>query len=214
MKKVVLLQRAMVVNRTFSYALLQRQTALSQSYVFGKVKAYEKDGLIKRAGLGGKTEKLWRLTQEGKRQFDPNAPKESVIHTFCGGQNNPAKKTDRAEHRLWQAIKELKSFLQEELLELNLANETTTRQYLSLLNRAGILDAKRKNEKKNKQYEGRYKKRYTLTDKAGLEAPLMGRVFYIFDPNTGEYWATPMEKFEEKNGLEDAGTSSQAQTAT
>ncbi|MBA3009742.1 MAG: hypothetical protein KKF12_12160 [Proteobacteria bacterium] len=207
MKKVTLLQRAMVVNRSFSYATLQFHTDLSQSYIFGKIKTYEKDGFIERAGLGSSQEKKWRLTQEGKRQFDPNAPKESVIHTLYGGRNNPDKTIDRAEYRLWQAIKELKSFLQEELLELNLANETTTRQYLSLLNRAGILNAKQMNEKKNKRYEGRYKKRYTLTDKAGIEAPLMGRIFYVFDPNTGEYWATPMEKFEEKNRPGDAVTS-------
>lgn len=207
MKKVTLLQRAMVVNRTFSYAMLQRHTSLSQSYIFGKIKTYEKDGFIKRAGLGSNQEKLWRLTQEGKRQFDPNAPKESVIHTLCGGRNNPDKTIDRAEYRIWQAIKELKSFLLEDLLELKLANETTTRQYISLLSRAGILDAKQKNERKNKRYEGRYRKRYTLTDRAGIEAPLMGRTFYIFDPNTGEYWATPMEKFEEKNRPGDAVTS-------
>ncbi len=207
MKKVVLLQRAMVVNRTFSYALLQRQTALSQSYVFGKVKAYEKDGFIKRAGLGGKTEKLWRLTQEGKRQFDPNTPKESVINALGGGQKNKRIAKERPEHRLWVAIKELKTFKLLELQELNLANRTTTNQYVSLLSRAGFLDSKRMKEKKNKQYDGCYPKVYTLTEKAGVEAPLMGRTFYVFDPNSGEYWATPMEKFEIKNRPGDAGTS-------
>ena len=146
------------------------------------------------------------MTQEGKRQFDPNAPKESVIHTLGGGQKNKHIR-ERPEYRLWTAIKEFKSFKIHELHDLNLANKTTTSQYISLLSRAGFLDAKRIKEKKNKQYDGCYPKRYTLTDKAGVEAPLMGRTFYIFDPNTGEYWATPMEKFEEKNRPGDAVTS-------
>lgn len=213
MNKITLLHRAMVINRLFSYSTLERQAGLSRSFITPKLKAYESDGFIKRSGLGAKQEKLWRLTQKGKRQFDPNAPKESVIHTLGGGQKNKHIR-ERAEYRLWTAIKEFKSFKLHELHDLNLANKTTTSQYISLLSRAGFLDAKRIKEKKNKQYDGCYPKRYTLTDKAGVEAPLMGRTFYIFDPNTGEYWATPMEKFEEKNGLEDARTSSQAQTAT
>jgi len=207
MKKVTLLQRAMVVNRSFSYATLQFHTNLSQSYIFGKIKTYEKDGFIERAGLGSNQEKKWRLTQEGKRQFDPNAPKESVINALGGGQKHKHMPQDRPEYRLWTAIKELKTFTIEELKSLNLANETTTRQYLSLLSRAGLLESRRLNEKKNKQYEGCYPRSYAVAEKAGMDAPLMGRTFYIFDPNTGEYWATPMEKFEEKNRPGDAVTS-------
>ncbi len=51
MHKAVKLQRAMIVNRTFSYALLERLTGLSTSFVFNKVKAYETAGFITRAGM-------------------------------------------------------------------------------------------------------------------------------------------------------------------
>lgn len=196
MKKIILLQRAMVVNRTFACAVIQRHTSLSQSYIYSKIKAYEKDGFIKRAGLGSNQEKLWRLTLKGKRQFDPNTPKESVIHTLGGGRNRKNKDFERPELRLWAAIKELKSFKMIELQDMNLANKTTTHQYVALLLRAGFLSSKRLIEQKNKQYEGCYPKLYTVTEKAGVKAPLMGRTFYVFDPNSGDFWATPMEKFE------------------
>jgi hypothetical protein len=195
MKKVILLQRAMVVNRKFSVATIRRQAGLGKNFVYNKIKTYAEQEFIKRAGLGKNGEKLWRLTQAGKRQFDPNAPKEPVIQTLANGQKDLGNKRprDRAEYRLWVAITELKKFDINDLLELNLANQTTTKQYIALLCRAGILTKSIPKENKRGKHEGRPFNQYSLIKNPGEIAPLMGRCFYLFDPNSGEYWATPME---------------------
>lgn len=194
MQKITLLQRAMVVNRLFSYAVLERQAGLSRSFVYRRVKAYKEKGFIRRAGLGKNQEKLWRLTQEGKRQFNPMAHKVPVINKLDGGRTNLPHNHD-PEQLLWTAICDLKRFRIDDLLELKLANDTTARQYVSLLRRAGILKGSRDKSPKSKFGAPMV---YTLTEKAGVHAPLMGRAFYIFDPNSGEYFATPMEKFKSK----------------
>jgi len=195
MKKVTLLQRAMAVNRVFSVATIRRQAGLGKNFVYNKIKTYAEQEFISRAGVGSNKERLWRLTQAGKRQFDPNAPKEPVIQTLANGQRDLGNRHPkaRAEHRLWVAITEFKKFSIEDLLVLNLASATTARQYVALLSRAGILDKARLKEKKLKKYEGRYPIQYSLVKNPGEMAPLMGRCFYLFDPNSGEYWATPME---------------------
>jgi hypothetical protein len=195
MKKTTLIQRAMVVNRTFAAATIQRHTGLSKTFVYNKIKNYSGRGFIERAGMGDAGKKLWRLTQAGKRQFDPNAPKESVIQTLANGQKDRGNKRpkDRAEYRLWVAITELKKFEINDLLELNLANQTTTKQYIALLCRAGILTKTIPKESKRGKHEGRPLNQYSLIRNPGEIAPLMGRCFYLFDPNLGEYWATPME---------------------
>ncbi|MCG8643319.1 MAG: hypothetical protein MI862_26570 [Desulfobacterales bacterium] len=205
MKKIKLLHRAMVVNRLFSYAVLERQTELCRSFLFRKIKSYEKKDLVRRAGQGENREKLWRLTLEGKRQFDPKTPKEPVINMLPGGQTGGVRRHE-TERRLWTAIRELKTFRIEDLLEMKISTETPTRQYLALLKRAGLLECE---NTKGSRWSS--PKIYTLSKDAGHMAPLMGRTFYIFDPNTGEYFATPMEVFEieieEKNGPGDAATS-------
>ena len=190
MKKVRLLHRAMVVNRLFSYAVLERQGGLSRSFIFRKLKAYEKNGFIRRAGLGQNREKLWRLTQEGKRQFDPKTPKDPIVNILPGGQTGNVSR-HQTERRLWTAIRELKRFRIEDLLEMKISTETPTRQYLALLKRAGLLKGE---NIKGTKWSGPML--YTLSEDAGPLAPLMGRTFYIFDPNTGEYSTTPMEVFE------------------
>jgi len=189
----------MVAGRTFSSANIQMHTNLSKSYIYGKIKEYAEKGFIRRAGLGSNGEKLWRMTQKGKRLFDPNAPKEPVILTLSSSQKDLGGKKPklRPEHNLWAAIKEFKKFITNDLLEMKLASETTVRQYVALLARAGFLNKKRLNDKKKNKGEGCYPLQYTLVGNPGDEAPLMGRVFYVFDPNTGKYWTTPME------GLED-----------
>jgi len=192
MHKAVKLQRAMIVNRTFSYALLERLAGLSTSFVFNKVKAYEAAGFIVRAGMDHQ-KKLWRLTQEGRRQFDPNASKAPVLTDVAGVRTSMAD--HGPEKRLWIAIRELKRFEIDDLLELNLANTTTTRQYVALLRRAGLLIGDRVKNTKNKPGAPLV---YTVAEDAGELAPLMGRCFYLFDPNSRAYFSTPMEKFDEK----------------
>ncbi len=193
MNKAVKLQRAMIVNSRFSYSLLERHTSLSRSFITGKIKEYEKAEFITPAGLGSKREKVWRLTQAGKRQFDPNASKDPVIKTMTRRYANKRSLDNRPEILLWTAIRELKRFTADELMELKLANKTTTRQYLALLRDAGIL--------KTTILKGRVKRngypyQYSLSEKAGEFAPLMGRTFFIFDPNTSEYHTTKMEEFD------------------
>lgn len=201
MHKAVKLQRAMTVNRTFSYALLERLTGLSTSFVFNKVKAYEASGYIARAGMDNQ-KKLWRLTQEGRRQFDPHASKAPVLTDVAGSR--PSLADHGPEKRLWIAIRELKRFGIDDLLELKLANDTTTRQYVALLRRAGLLIGTRVTNPKSKFGAPMV---YTVSDDAGDLAPLMGRCFYLFDPNTRDYFSTAMEDFEEKKRPGDVSTS-------
>ena len=196
MQKVIKLQRAMIVNRTFSYALLERMTGLSASFVYNKVRVYEESGFVARAGMDDK-KKLWRLTQEGRRQFDPNAPKVPVLADVAGMR--PSLADHGPEKRLWFAIRELKRFGIPELLDLNLANETTTRQYVALLRRAGLLTGTRVTNKDSKFGAPMI---YALSDEAGELPPLMGRCFYLFDPNTRAYVSTPMEAFDDVNSEE------------
>lgn len=193
MKKPIKLQRAMIVNNRFGYAVLERHTGLSRSFVRKKIQEYEAAGFIDRAGLGKNQEKLWRLTQEGRRQFDPQAPKQPVINQLDGGQLDTGRHIH--EQRIWTAIRELKTFSFKELADLKLANVTTVRTYVALLRRAGILTGKRVKSTKSKLGAPII---YTLVPDAGSLTPLMGRSFYIFDPNTGEYFSTPMERFKIK----------------
>lgn len=190
MQKVIKLQRAMLFNNRFSYADLERHTSLSRPFIRKKLVGYEEAGFVRRAGMGGSNEKVWRLTQEGKRQFDPNMPKTPAVNTLEGGREGGYQNHD-PELRLWTAIRELKRFKINELLELKLANDTTARQYVALLSRAGMLIKKRV-----KGTKGGSPAIYTVAETAGPLAPLMGRTFYIFDRNTGDYFATPMEQFE------------------
>ena len=201
MHKAVKLQRAMTVNRTFSYALLERLTGLSTSFVYNKIKKYEAEGFIVRAGMDHQ-KKLWRLTQEGKRQFDPHASKAPVLMDVAGARPSPAD--HRQEKRLWIAILELKRFRVEDLLELNLAKATTTKQYVALLRRAGLLTGTRPPTAEIKSGAPMV---YTVSDDAGELAPLMGRCFYLFDPNTREYFSTPMADFDEKKRPGDVSAS-------
>lgn len=191
MHKAVKLQRAMTVNHTFSYALLERLTGLSASFVYNKIRAYEEAGFVTRAGMDDQ-KKLWRLTQEGRRQFDPHAPKAPVLTDVAG--TRPGTSDHGPERRMWIAIRELKRFRMEDLLELNLANDTTTRQYVALLRRAGLLIGTRVTSQESKFGAPIV---YTVTEDAGEMTPMMGRCFYLFDPNTRAYFSTPMEAFEE-----------------
>lgn len=191
MHKAVKLQRAMIINNRFGYALLERHTGFSKPYIRGKINEYEAAGFLARAGMDDK-KKLWRLTQEGRRQFDPNTPKETILTDVAGSR--PTMADHGPEKRLWTAIRELKRFGIPELLELKLANETTTRQYVALLRRAGLLIGTRVTSPDSKFGAPMV---YALAEEAGELPPLMGRCFYLFDPNTRAYVSTPMEAFEE-----------------
>lgn len=190
MQKHVKLQRAMVVNNRFDYATLERHTGLSRPFIRKKLIEYETAGFVARAGMGGKQEKLWRMTQAGRRQFDPLAAKELAITDIAGSRTSCA--AHEPEQRLWAAIRELKRFGLADLQALQLANDTTTRQYVALLKRAGVLIGTRV---KGKSRRGAPVV-YTIAETAGELAPLMGRCFYLFNPNDGSFESTPMEKFE------------------
>ncbi|MBU0969187.1 MAG: hypothetical protein KKC20_01005 [Proteobacteria bacterium] len=225
MNKATLLQRGMAVDGAFSSAVLERRTGLSQSFVFKKVKEYEKAGLLKRAGLGSKKEKLWRLTLEGKRQFDPNAFNKIITHAPAEKINrmklHPGKHNlsyqdlaNQPEASLWKAITGLKQFLANDLVKMEITSKTGVYQYLALLVRAGFL-------KKELTLKTCNQCCYILIKNTGSAAPVIGRTWFLFDPNTGETWDDIPEREKinqqltsKKNGLEDAGTSSQAQTAT
>lgn len=195
MQKSIKLQRAMTVNNRFTYALLERHTRLSRSFIRKKISEYKDAGLISQVGLGAKREKLWRLTQEGKRRFDPKAPELPVAKHLKKGRNKKLLQQGRPEQLLWEEIKRFKTFTFRDLTALNLAGESMIRQYLALLKRAGILSAEIIKGQKKQAKEGRYPKRYTLTKKAGAKAPVFIRSFYIYDPNTGEYHTTAPVKF-------------------
>lgn len=190
MHKAVKLQRAMIINSRFGYAMLERHTGFSKPYIRGKINDYEAAGFLSRAGMDG-NKKLWRLTQAGRRQFDPHADKAPVLTDVAG--ERPSIAAHDPEKRLWTAIRELKRFRIEDLLELKLANDTTTRQYVALLRRAGLLIGDRVKDKKSKYGAPMM---YTVAEDAGDLAPLMGRCFYLFDPNTQAYVSTPMEAFD------------------
>jgi hypothetical protein len=199
MKKMTLLHRAMVVNRLFSYATLERQAGLSRSFIFQNLKAYESDCLIKRAGLGTKQEKLWRLTQKGKRQFDPKFPTVSFQAFGHPAKNNDVDKTVRMkfknaprglmdrkgkefpETKLWKAIRELGKFRMTELVNMKLVNKTTTYQYCAALVRAGFLRKEHKKLVSNQCV-------YTVARVTGDIAPVIGRALYLYDPNTDQLW--------------------------
>ena len=145
----------------------------------------------------------------GKTQKDETAgeepPQEPEINAMSPGRApNPCRK-ERPEYRIWSAINDLKSFTFQDLVALNLGGRTMVRQYLALLKRAGILSTTLLNGKKKRKNEGRYSMSYRLTDKAGPEAPLVGRCFYIFDPNTGEYHTTDLMVFESEERLQEGG---------
>ncbi|MCG8635424.1 MAG: hypothetical protein MI863_16445 [Desulfobacterales bacterium] len=167
--------------------------------MYRHLKAYESERLIRRAGLGKRKEKLWRLTLEGKRRFDPKAPK-SILQPRGSIDSNPnTVKTvrmklspgrygltrkdliDQPESRLWEAIIDLKVFLADDLVKLKISSKTAVYQYLALLVRAGFLRKERTNETSNQC-------RYTLIKKNGPAAPIIGRTWFLFDPNSGKTW--------------------------
>lgn len=216
MKNIILLQRAMVVNRMFSAAMIQRHAGLSKTFVYNKMKDYAEQGLIKRAGLGSNQEKLWRLTQEGKRRFDPNVPKEPMIKPglnlnlpeagkFMGRhRTEPIKAGNAPERRLWKVILEIKVFTLADIVTKEIANKTTVQQYVTALTRAGFLSASKN-----------YPCVYSLVNITGEKAPLMGRALYLYDPNTNRIWDDiPISRkvLDEikNNSLEDARTPCQA----
>lgn len=138
----------------------------------------------------GKIQKGEQAGQQDDTETDQS--QKPVLNPLSPGRAPNACRKERPEYQMWTAIIELKRFTFNDLAELNLACKTLVRQYLALLSRAGILSTKVLNDKKRGQYQGRYLKRYELTEKAGPEAPLVGRCFYIFDPNTGEYHTTDL----------------------
>ena len=152
--------------------------------------------------------------------------------TLTSGQKKPARKTCRMkmhpgkydltsrdlakqpEAKLWKAIIELKQFLAEDLVKMKFTSKTAVYQYLALLVRANFLKKERTHKTCNQCW-------YILIKKTGGTAPVIGRAWFLFDPNTGETWddIPEGEKINpqltsKKNGLEDAETSNQAQTAT
>ncbi len=174
-----------------TYDDLQELTGASRVYAQEWMATLVKRGVVKKLSDG-----RYRIVD-----MDGNGRKPSgetlAIHSLPDGyqQHEP-------EMVLWAEILKLKKFSADELIEKKLANETTTRQYVALLRRAGILSGERVKNKKNRPGSPMV---YRLTGKAGPMAPLMGRCFYIFDPNSGDYTTTDLEKFNE-NGPGGAGT--------
>lgn len=184
--------RAMKVNNKFSVADISRLTGASSSYVNKKIREFKDEDYVNRAGLKdpgtGTKEKLWRLTLRGKNMALglPLPPKSTRLDLAPEYHNlNGQNLKGCPENILWKAIKELHEFIVDDLVAMELANITTTRQYLSLLTRAGFL-------KKNMIIGPKGMKNkvlYQLIQDPGPIAPIMGRAPYLYDANSDKLWS-------------------------
>jgi hypothetical protein len=91
------------------------------------------------------------------------------------------KATVLPETKLWQAIIKLEKFFLKDLIKMDLANKTTTYQYVAALVRAGFLS-------KDKQKRVSNQRVYTLLHVPGDIAPVIGRALYLYAPNTNKIW--------------------------
>lgn len=101
------------------------------------------------------------------------------------------------ETLLWHAMRKKKKFTVLEIVELDIARETVVRQYLAVLVRAGFL-TKSLNRKTCNQCC------YTVKKITGNKAPIIGKTWFCYDPNTLTVWDDIPEKLK---GPEDAATS-------
>ena len=184
--------RLLRARKVVTYDELQELAGASRPYAQEWMADLVREGIVKKLSKG-------RYMLDESAYFKSKCINDGALKLMTNtppGETKINSRQERPEYRIWAVINELKSFTFNDLFELNLACESIVRQYLTLLKRAGILSTESLNGKKKNQREGRYLKGYTMTDKAGPEAPLVGRCFYIFDPNTGEYHTTDLMLFE------------------
>lgn len=205
--------RLLRARKVITYDDLQELTGASRSYAQEWMSGLIKKGFARKISWGRYMldEEAYLKDARGKADLQDGEMVEEIedgahekgqapaTNTLAPGQTQQSSRKERPEYRVWAAMKDLKRFTFYDLAGLNLAGDTLIRQYLTLLKRAGILSTELRNEQKDGEPYGRYIKVYTMTEKAGGEAPVVGRCFYVFDPNTGEYHTTDLMTFESES---------------
>lgn len=196
--------RLLKIRKTMTYDDLQELAGVSRSYAQEWMATLIRRGVVKKLGSG-------KYTLINETRHEPEPEKRRLNRLKIKGKprgiEHPRDLATAPETRLWNAIREMKQFLVSDLVDMKLANKTTTYQYCGILVRAGYLQSDKIEGQWNKKY-------YTLVRVTGDIPPVIGRALYLYDPNTDQVWddipqADEIKKHltEKGNGLEDDATS-------
>jgi len=190
------------IRKTMTYDDLQELAEVSRYYAQEWMATLIKRGVVKKIGNG-----KYRLIDPPRPEPGPKNRRLTrlKIKGKPRGIEHPRDLATAPETRLWNAIREMKQFLVSDLVDMKLANKTTTYQYCGILVRAGYLQSDK--------IEGQWhKKYYTLARVTGDIPPVIGRALYLYDPNTDQIWdyipqPGEIRKQLNENGLEDVTAS-------
>jgi hypothetical protein len=198
----IIMWRLLKIRKTMTYDDLQELAGVSRSYAQEWMATLIKRGVVKKIGNG-----KYRLIDSPRPEPEPENRRLTrlKIKGKPRGIEHPRDLATAPETRLWNAIREMKQFMVSDLVDMKLANKTTTYQYCGILVRAGYLHSDKIEGQWNKKY-------YTLARVTGDIPPVIGRALYLYDPNTDQIWDDipqpgEIRKQLNENGLEDDATS-------
>ena len=196
--------RILQSRKVVTYDDLQELAGVSRSYAQEWMATLIKRNVVKKTDSGKYRLVCHETPVMPEPEHDIRLPEPLKFQVRT--RTEPTKAGNAPERKLWKAMLEMKAFTLSDLLEKDIANKTTVRQYVTALTRAGFLSVSK-----------RFPFVYSIAAVTGEKAPLMGRALYLYDPNTNRIWDdVPVSRkvLEEikKNGLEDAPTPCQAKS--
>lgn len=143
--------------------------------------------LVRNGYIQRKERGCYELTAEGLKV----KAEQGVLKKRYDGRK-PARQKKTLRVRLWRAMRSLKKFTVNDLLELSArdcskSEWSNAKYYVLRLTEHGILyELRRGTDARGKTGNG--EKRYSLVKDLGLLAPIIKRNKDLYDPNTGETW--------------------------